>query len=78
VFKAMGYRFFFFSREEARPHVHASCPDGQAKFRLEPAVSLARNYGLSEGQLQRLKKLVEERKHEITRAWRKHFRSGSD
>jgi hypothetical protein len=29
-------------------HVHAQCPDGEAKFWLEPTIALAHNYGLSE------------------------------
>jgi hypothetical protein len=28
------FRLFFFSREEARIHVHISHPDGEAKFWL--------------------------------------------
>ena len=34
-------RFFFNSREESRSHIHVEAPDGTAKFRLEPLVSLA-------------------------------------
>lgn len=73
VFKWKGYRFFFFSREERRPHVHASCPDGEAKFWLEPTVELARNHGLSAAQVTELKKTVEEKQDDIFDAWRKHF-----
>src|SRR2546422_3979017 len=32
------FRFFFFSKEERRKHVHVSCGDGEAKFWLEPAI----------------------------------------
>jgi hypothetical protein len=32
AFKWRGYRFYFFSREESRPHVPVYCPDGEAKF----------------------------------------------
>jgi hypothetical protein len=32
VFRWKGYRFFFFSREEERKHVHVTCADGEAKF----------------------------------------------
>jgi hypothetical protein len=78
VFKWKGYRFFFFSREEARPHVHVSCADGEAKFWLEPGPSVARNHGLSATQLSQLKKVVEEKKDEILSSWQEHFRSGSD
>jgi hypothetical protein len=73
VFRYKDYRFFFFSREEERSHVHVSCPDGGAKFWLEPIVSLHQHYGLSSKQLKELQKIVEEHKDEIVRAWKKHF-----
>ena len=38
VFREAGFRFYFFSREEPRMHVHVHCADGEAKFWLEPAV----------------------------------------
>lgn len=73
MFKWKGYRFFFFSREERRPHIHVFSPDGEAKFWLEPAVDVAGNYGLSQAQLAELKKIVEEKKNDILNSWRKHF-----
>ena len=47
VFRFKSYRFFFFSREETRIHIHISCPSGEAKFWLEPVVALAQHYGFS-------------------------------
>ena len=44
VFREKG-RFFFFSREEYRMHVHVVSGDGEAKFWLEPDLELAKNYG---------------------------------
>ena len=73
VFRWKAYRFFFFSREEERMHVHATCADGEAKFWLEPEVGLARNYGLGAAQLREVRNVVEERRDEISEAWRKHF-----
>lgn len=73
VLRYKDYRFFFFSREETRQHVHVSSPEGEAKFWLEPIVALAGNYGLNPKQLGELQKVVEKRKHEIIRAWHKHF-----
>jgi hypothetical protein len=32
-------------------HVHVHCPDGEAKFWLEPAIAMAHNYGLSDQQI---------------------------
>ncbi len=75
VFRYRGYRFFFFSREERRMHVHVHCADGEAKFWLTPTVSLATNYGLSEKQIGELTKIIEERQDDVARAWQRHFRS---
>lgn len=47
VFRHGPYRFYFFSREEARMHVHVQSSVGEAKFWLEPEIELAQNYGLS-------------------------------
>jgi DNA-binding GntR family transcriptional regulator len=71
VFRLKGYRFFFFSREEARMHVQ--CPDGEAKFWLEPIVALAAQHGLSPRQLAELQRITEEKRHEIAKAWKTHF-----
>ena len=75
VFRVGNYRFYFFSREEYRVHIHVVSPDGEAKFWVEPIVSLANYTGFSKRQLGRLQKLVEEHRNEIVKAWNKYFRS---
>ncbi|PZV27905.1 MAG: DUF4160 domain-containing protein [Snowella sp.] len=75
IFREDNYRFFFFSREELRMHVHVYCGDGEAKFWLEPQIELARNYKLSRQQLKTIEKIIEERQNEIRNAWKKHFNS---
>ena len=67
-------RFYFFSREEARMHVHVQSPDGEAKFWLEPAIALALNKGLSSKSLKQAEALVKSHEQEIRGAWRKHFK----
>lgn len=54
-------------------HVHVSSPDGEAKFWLEPILSLAAHTGLSARELTRMQRIVEEHHGEIVRAWRAHF-----
>jgi hypothetical protein len=55
-------------------HVHVSSPDGEAKFWLEPILSLATQTGrLSSRELARMQRVVEEHHAEIVRAWRAHF-----
>jgi len=73
VFRKKGYRFFFFSREEERMHVHVVSAAGEAKFWLEPEVKLANNYRHSRKQLKDIQSLIEEHYDELTRAWRRHF-----
>ncbi len=75
IFRDGSFRFYFFSREEPRIHVHVTCPDGEAKFWLEPAVALAQNHGLSDQQVRAAQHLVEEHIGEIRSAWTKHFGS---
>ena len=67
------FRLFFFSREEARIHVHVAHPDGEAKFWLTPAVHLAANIGLSSTQVRQAQVVVEAHIVEIQDAWRRHF-----
>lgn len=73
VFKAGGLRFYFFSREEARLHIHVQASTGEAKFWLEPEVELAENHGLSDQVLRKALRLVREHEHEIRRSWQEHF-----
>ena len=75
IFRDGSFRFYFFSREEPKSHVHVQCPDGEAKFWLEPVVALAQNHGLSDQQVRAAQRLVEEHIGEIRSAWTKHFGS---
>jgi hypothetical protein len=75
VFRKKGYRFFFFSREEARIHVHVHCGSGEAKFWLEPEIELAQNVGLSRAQLREIEQIVEAHYYELKTAWKTHFGS---
>ena len=75
VFKERGYRFFFFSREESRMHIHVISADGEAKFWLEPDIALARHYGFNKPQLKEIQNLVGAHKDELVSAWHQHFRS---
>ena len=73
IFRYKSYRFFFFSREEDRLHVHVTSPEGEAKFWLEPVVALSDYQGLSARRLREIQKVIEEHRDEITKAWKRHF-----
>ena len=73
VFNIDGFRFFFFSREETRMHIHIHCADGEAKYWLEPKIELAKNYRIPNRKLTKIEHLIEDHYDEITGAWQKHF-----
>ncbi|MDO8439696.1 MAG: DUF4160 domain-containing protein [Polaromonas sp.] len=73
VFREGGFRFYFFSREETRMHVHVQTQNGEAKFWLEPAVELAQFIGLSRREINEALRLVQEHQNDIRNAWHTHF-----
>ncbi|HCM25097.1 MAG TPA: DUF4160 domain-containing protein [Treponema sp.] len=73
VFRHGPVRFFFFSREEPRIHIHVLGPSGEAKFWMEPVVSCASHTELPGHELLRLQRIIEEHREEILNAWHRHF-----
>ena len=73
ILREKGYRFFFFSREESRIHVHVACTGGEAKYWLEPDIELAKNCNLSRTQLKEIENLIEGHYDEFKGAWEKHL-----
>ena len=76
VWREAGFRLYFFSREEARPHVHVQHADGEAKFWLEPEIELANNEGLSDRTVRFALRLEKQRSEELRDAWYRHFGQG--
>lgn len=53
IFRERGFRFAFYSNEEARMRVHVYHGGCQAKFWLEPNIALDQNGGLRPKQIKR-------------------------
>ncbi|MFA5170978.1 MAG: DUF4160 domain-containing protein [Sulfuriferula sp.] len=73
VFREGSFRFFFFSREESRRHIHVTHTDGEAKFWLEPEIELAMNQGLAQRQINEAFALIRLHREEVLHAWNSHF-----
>ena len=73
IFREKGYRFYFLSNEEDRIHIHVTSESGEAKFWLEPIISLATFHNLNRKNLGEIQRIIEEHRDEIVQAWRKHF-----
>ena len=73
VFRYKNYRFFFFSREENRQHIHVISPDGEAKYWMTPSIELAQSVGFSKKELNKLTEIIKDKKDEINQGWEKHF-----
>ena len=74
VFRDGPYRFYFFSREEERMHVHVETPDGELKVWLEPRIELAQNHGIAEREVTKILRIIENRYAELEQRWRDHHR----
>ena len=73
IFREGGFRFYFFSREEPRMHVHVQGQNGEAKFWLEPNIALAQCTGMSRLEINEALRLVQEHHDVIRSAWHRHF-----
>ena len=73
IFREKGYRFYFLSNEEVRMHIHVTCGSGEAKFWLEPIISLAVHYKLNSKRLIEIQAIIEEHRDDIIQAWKEHF-----
>lgn len=64
------YRFFFFSEESGEPvHVHVIRERTEAKFWINPEVSVADNDGFAQHELRKIMRLVREHKEMIEDEW---------
>jgi hypothetical protein len=76
VFIVQGFRFFFYSNEgdpREPVHIHVRKERKVAKFWLEPEVKLADSYGLTAKELNKISRIIDNRKIEIRNAWDEHF-----
>lgn len=78
VFIAQGFKFFFFSNEgdPREPlHIHVRKEQNLAKFWIATEVRLADSYGFSAVELNKIWKIIDNKKAEIEDAWNEHFNS---
>ena len=69
------YSFVFFSSDKGEPiHIHVKRDKQIAKFWLSP-ISLAKNRGFKEHELNRMAELIEEHQQKLIEAWHEYFSS---
>ncbi len=73
IYRENGSRYFFFSREEERKHIHIISGKGEAKFWLEPKIELSKNYSHSAKNLKEIENVIKENYNEFINEWDKHF-----
>jgi hypothetical protein len=73
VFQDGAYDFIFFSSDGGEPaHIHVKRDRQIAKFWLEP-VSLAKNRGFKEHELNQIARLVVKHRERLLEAWHDYF-----
>ncbi|WP_303644695.1 DUF4160 domain-containing protein [Bacteroides caecimuris] len=69
LFIINGLRFFFYAFDHEPIHIHVEGADGNAKFLLEPEITLLENKGLKARQIKEAIKAIEENKEVIKERW---------
>lgn len=72
IFIISGVRFFFYSNEESRMHVHVEYQEKEAKIWMD-TFEVSENYGFKNHQLNKIIKIVRLYEKEIKNAWISHF-----
>jgi hypothetical protein len=68
------YRIGFWSKEnDEPPHVHVRRERASAKFWLDPHVVVARYRGFAVHEVNEIRKIVEDNRDFLLRAWHEHF-----
>ena len=73
VFTQYGYRFFFYSNDHTRIHVHVQYRGGEAVFEVEGEVVLRESVGLKTKELSKAEDLASENRELIIQKWHEHF-----
>lgn len=68
-----GFVFKIYSNEEERKHVHVIKAENEAKFWLEPNITLANNYGFSDKEIKNITKIVLNYGNEFKRQFEEHI-----
>ena len=67
------FRFFFYAGDQTEPpHIHVERDDCEAKFWLDP-VRLERSHGFRGKDINRARKLIEERREQLLEVWNEFF-----
>jgi len=73
VLREQGFQFYFYSHETTEPpHVHVDKGGSSCKFWLSP-IALARNYGFSDVELNRIRDIIVERQVFLLSKWNEFF-----
>ena len=73
IFRTGPYRFFFYAGDrDEPPHVHVERENFAAKFWIDP-IRLARSYGFSPNEINRIEALIIEHQHKLQASWNEFF-----
>lgn len=76
VFRAQGFKFFFYSNEghpREPVHIHVEKGAAEAKFWIIPQIAVAYNDGFDARTLRLVLAMVETNQERIRRAWNEFF-----
>jgi hypothetical protein len=73
VFYFEAMRFYFYSNEESRIHIHVELSGKRTKILMD-TLEVAKNNGFTEVQLRKIIKIARLNEKEIKTSWEEHFK----
>lgn len=73
LFTVFGFRFMFYSNDHEPIHIHVLKGGAEARFQVQPEVSLLENNGLKPAELKLAEALVVENQDTIIQNWNNFF-----
>lgn len=75
LFTIFGFHFLFYSNDHEPIHVHVIKDGHEARFQVEPEVTLQDNKGLKVSELRMAESVIEENKEVIVDRWNEFFKN---
>jgi len=73
VLKLFGMRFYYWSREHEPVHIHVQKDGAEARFSLEPQVTLLTNHGFKPHELALAEEIIKDNRDYMIEHWRLFF-----
>ena len=78
IFILFGFHFMFYSDDHTPVHVHVLKDGKEAKYNVEPEITLVYNHGYKKNEISMMESVIEENREVIIDRWKAYFNKHED